>query len=149
MSGGRSTTPPWPTARITLSHSSTKRWISCATRASYTLKRVLSPLLHAALDNTLAMGDAALTGPVSRGDANTVASHLDTLTEHARELCSRCIWPRPDGPCSAIAAGRITPSSAQSRCSTCSRTDRKRTSQKSSSGRFASTPSRGSARSLA
>lgn len=40
---------------------------------------VLSPLLHAALDNTLAYGDAALTGPVARGDVATVRSHLDAL----------------------------------------------------------------------
>ena len=46
-------------------------------------ERVLSPLLHAALDNTLALGDAALTGPVSRGDAGTVAKHLDTLQQTA------------------------------------------------------------------
>ena len=43
--------------------------------------RVLSPLLHAALDNALARGDAALTGPVMRGDAVTVARHLDVLED--------------------------------------------------------------------
>jgi predicted short-subunit dehydrogenase-like oxidoreductase (DUF2520 family) len=41
--------------------------------------RVLGPLARAALDNALALGDAALTGPVSRGDAGTVAAHLATL----------------------------------------------------------------------
>ena len=30
--------------------------------------RLLAPLLGAALDNVLRLGDAALTGPVSRGD---------------------------------------------------------------------------------
>jgi predicted short-subunit dehydrogenase-like oxidoreductase (DUF2520 family) len=40
---------------------------------------VLRPLLHAALDNALRLGDAALTGPVSRGDAGTVARHLDRM----------------------------------------------------------------------
>ena len=35
--------------------------------------RVLGPLLDAALDNALRTGDAALTGPVSRGDAGTVS----------------------------------------------------------------------------
>ena len=34
---------------------------------------MLAPLLRAALDNALRLGDAALTGPVSRGDAGTVA----------------------------------------------------------------------------
>ncbi len=41
--------------------------------------RVLGALLRAALDNTLRHGDAALTGPVSRGDAGTIAKHVDTL----------------------------------------------------------------------
>jgi predicted short-subunit dehydrogenase-like oxidoreductase (DUF2520 family) len=42
-------------------------------------ERVLRPLLTAALENALAAGDAALTGPVSRGDAGTVARHLAAL----------------------------------------------------------------------
>ena len=42
-------------------------------------ERVLAPLLRAALDNALRLGDAALTGPVSRGDAGTIAAHLDRL----------------------------------------------------------------------
>lgn len=41
--------------------------------------RVLSPLVSAALDNALRLGDSALTGPVSRGDVDTVASHLVNL----------------------------------------------------------------------
>jgi predicted short-subunit dehydrogenase-like oxidoreductase (DUF2520 family) len=41
--------------------------------------RMLGPLLGAALDNALRRGDAALTGPVARGDAGTVAAHLDVL----------------------------------------------------------------------
>jgi len=40
---------------------------------------VLRPLLTAALDNTLAYGDAALTGPVARGDTRTVRAHLGAL----------------------------------------------------------------------
>lgn len=43
----------------------------------------LRPLLTAALDNALASGDAALTGPIVRGDVNTVAAHLADLAEHA------------------------------------------------------------------
>jgi predicted short-subunit dehydrogenase-like oxidoreductase (DUF2520 family) len=42
--------------------------------------RLLGPLLGAALDNALRRGDAALTGPVARGDAGTVRAHLETLT---------------------------------------------------------------------
>ena len=41
--------------------------------------RVLRPLLQAALDGVLAHGDEALTGPVARGDAGTVATHLRVL----------------------------------------------------------------------
>jgi len=41
--------------------------------------RMLGPLLGAALDNALRSGDAALTGPVARGDAGTVAAHLRVL----------------------------------------------------------------------
>lgn len=40
---------------------------------------VLRPLLTAALDGALASGMDALTGPVARGDADTVFTHLDAL----------------------------------------------------------------------
>jgi predicted short-subunit dehydrogenase-like oxidoreductase (DUF2520 family) len=36
----------------------------------------LRPLLTAALDNVLSYGDAALTGPIFRGDVETVRAHL-------------------------------------------------------------------------
>ncbi|MER5815140.1 Rossmann-like and DUF2520 domain-containing protein [Streptomyces californicus] len=45
--------------------------------------RMLGPLLGAALDNALRSGDAALTGPVARGDAGTVAAHIGELRAHA------------------------------------------------------------------
>ncbi|WP_258534430.1 Rossmann-like and DUF2520 domain-containing protein [Streptomyces sp. PT12] len=45
--------------------------------------RMLGPLLGAALDNALRSGDAALTGPVARGDAGTVAAHVAELRAHA------------------------------------------------------------------
>ena len=41
--------------------------------------RVLAPLLTAALENALRSGDDALTGPVARGDAETVRAHLQAL----------------------------------------------------------------------
>ncbi|HEX5534954.1 MAG TPA: DUF2520 domain-containing protein [Actinomycetales bacterium] len=41
--------------------------------------RLLRPLLEAALDNALQRGDDALTGPVARGDAGTVAAHRDVI----------------------------------------------------------------------
>jgi predicted short-subunit dehydrogenase-like oxidoreductase (DUF2520 family) len=47
--------------------------------------RMLGPLLSAALDNALRLGDAALTGPVARGDAETVAGHVQALRAYAPE----------------------------------------------------------------
>jgi len=41
----------------------------------------LRPLLEAALDNALDYGDAALTGPVVRGDRETIDAHLDALAD--------------------------------------------------------------------
>jgi predicted short-subunit dehydrogenase-like oxidoreductase (DUF2520 family) len=41
--------------------------------------RLLGPLLFASLDNALRFGDAGLTGPVARGDAETVAAHVIAL----------------------------------------------------------------------
>lgn len=46
-------------------------------------ERMLGPLLSAALDNTLRLGDNALTGPIVRGDTGTVAEHLAALTAKA------------------------------------------------------------------
>lgn len=42
-------------------------------------RQLLTPLVHAAVENTLAAGGAALTGPVSRGDVSTVREHLAEL----------------------------------------------------------------------
>lgn len=39
----------------------------------------LRPLLTAALDNALDLGDAALTGPIVRGDVETVRAHLEVM----------------------------------------------------------------------
>lgn len=47
--------------------------------------RLLAPLLRASLDNALASGDSALTGPVARGDAGTVATHREILDSYGRE----------------------------------------------------------------
>jgi predicted short-subunit dehydrogenase-like oxidoreductase (DUF2520 family) len=42
-------------------------------------ERIIGPLARAALENTLQRGQAALTGPVARGDAAAVAAHLAAL----------------------------------------------------------------------
>lgn len=49
-------------------------------------ERLLGPLLEAALDNALRHGDRALTGPVARGDLDTVRLHLRVLAESAPAL---------------------------------------------------------------
>jgi predicted short-subunit dehydrogenase-like oxidoreductase (DUF2520 family) len=48
--------------------------------------RLLGPLVRAALDNTLRMRDAALTGPVARGDVGTVAMHAARSAAHSPDL---------------------------------------------------------------
>jgi predicted short-subunit dehydrogenase-like oxidoreductase (DUF2520 family) len=49
-------------------------------------ERVIGPLARAALENALRRGQAALTGPVARGDAAAVAGHLQALAEVDPEL---------------------------------------------------------------
>lgn len=49
-------------------------------------ERVVAPLARASLENALQRGQAALTGPVARGDAAAVLAHLDALTEVDRDL---------------------------------------------------------------
>jgi predicted short-subunit dehydrogenase-like oxidoreductase (DUF2520 family) len=48
--------------------------------------RLAAPLLSASLDNVLRLGDAALTGPVVRGDARTVAAHVAILSREAPDV---------------------------------------------------------------
>jgi predicted short-subunit dehydrogenase-like oxidoreductase (DUF2520 family) len=76
-------------------------------------EQVLSPLLHVSLDNALAMSDAALTGPVSRGDAGTVAKHLDTLAEVAPDSVPSYLALARRTADRAIAAGRLSPADAE------------------------------------
>ncbi|MBB4929257.1 putative short-subunit dehydrogenase-like oxidoreductase (DUF2520 family) [Lipingzhangella halophila] len=47
--------------------------------------RLLGPLLGAALDNALRLGIDGLSGPVLRGDAETVAGHIAKLRAHSPE----------------------------------------------------------------
>jgi predicted short-subunit dehydrogenase-like oxidoreductase (DUF2520 family) len=49
-------------------------------------ERIIGPLARAALENTLQRGQAALTGPVARGDAAAVAGHLAALNRVGPEL---------------------------------------------------------------
>lgn len=47
--------------------------------------RYLTPLVRASLENALSSGEAALTGPVARGDINTVETHRAVLAGYAEE----------------------------------------------------------------
>jgi predicted short-subunit dehydrogenase-like oxidoreductase (DUF2520 family) len=49
-------------------------------------ERIIGPLARASLENALQRGQAALTGPVARGDAAAVARHLNALAEVNPEL---------------------------------------------------------------
>src|SRR3954466_1316164 len=71
--------------------------------------QVLDPLLHAALDNALRLGDAALTGPVSRGDAGTVARRLRSLPAESVPVYLALARRTADR---AVAAGRLSPTEA-------------------------------------
>ncbi|MFC6088051.1 Rossmann-like and DUF2520 domain-containing protein [Saccharothrix lopnurensis] len=73
-------------------------------------ERVLGPLLSAALDNVLRHGDRALTGPVARGDAGTVAKHLEVLGEHDALPAYRVLARRTAAR--AQAAGLLKPGPA-------------------------------------
>lgn len=49
-------------------------------------ERVIAPLARASLENALQRGQAALTGPVARGDAPAISAHLRALAEVDPEL---------------------------------------------------------------
>jgi predicted short-subunit dehydrogenase-like oxidoreductase (DUF2520 family) len=68
-------------------------------------ERVLRPLLEAALDNALRLGDNALTGPVSRGDAGTIARHVEALHDTGSLPAYLALARRTADR--AIAAGRL------------------------------------------
>jgi predicted short-subunit dehydrogenase-like oxidoreductase (DUF2520 family) len=70
-------------------------------------ERVLGPLLHASLANTLALGDAALTGPIARGDAGTVAKHVATIGATAPDSLPVYLALARRTADRAIASGRL------------------------------------------
>jgi predicted short-subunit dehydrogenase-like oxidoreductase (DUF2520 family) len=74
--------------------------------------RLLAPLLSAALDNALRLGDGALTGPVSRGDVATVRSHLATLAQDAPETVAAYVAMARRTAERAAASGRLSPEQA-------------------------------------
>ncbi|WP_432050060.1 Rossmann-like and DUF2520 domain-containing protein [Verrucosispora sp. NA02020] len=77
-------------------------------------EKVLAPLLRAALENALRLGDDALTGPVSRGDAGTVERHLAALAATAPEAVGAYLALARRTADRAVAAGRLRPVDAES-----------------------------------
>jgi predicted short-subunit dehydrogenase-like oxidoreductase (DUF2520 family) len=75
--------------------------------------RLLGPLLSAALDNALRLGDAALTGPVARGDADTVASHIAAISVAAPEALPAYLALARLTADRALAAGTLAAADAQ------------------------------------
>ncbi|NHC25010.1 DUF2520 domain-containing protein [Nocardioides sp. IC4_145] len=69
----------------------------------------LRPLLTAALDNALAHGDAALTGPIVRGDAGTVEAHLDDLLANAPQTLPSYVAMARATLDRAVTDGRLLP----------------------------------------
>jgi predicted short-subunit dehydrogenase-like oxidoreductase (DUF2520 family) len=75
--------------------------------------RTLAPLLSAALDNVLRQGDAALTGPVARGDAGTVARHVAAIEAVAPEAVAAYVALARRTATRALASGRLRAADAE------------------------------------
>lgn len=75
--------------------------------------RLLGPLLGAALDNALRSGDAALTGPVARGDAGTVAAHVAELRRRAPQAVPGYLAMARTTADRALAHGLLKPEFAE------------------------------------
>lgn len=75
--------------------------------------RLAAPLLSAALDNALRHGDAALTGPVARGDAGTVAAHVEAIGAVSPEARAAYVALARMTADRALAAGTLRASAAE------------------------------------
>ncbi|MGZ4472968.1 MAG: Rossmann-like and DUF2520 domain-containing protein [Nocardioidaceae bacterium] len=69
----------------------------------------LRPLLTAALDNALAYGDAALTGPIVRGDVETVRAHLRDIAREAPDTVESYVAMARATANRAVSDGRLLP----------------------------------------
>ena len=76
-------------------------------------ERLLAPLLGASLDNALRSGDAALTGPVARGDAGTVAAHVAVLRKVSPDTAAAYVAMARLTADRALAAGLLKPEAAE------------------------------------
>lgn len=75
--------------------------------------RMLGPLLGAALDNALRLGIDGLSGPVLRGDAETVAGHIAELRAHSPESVASYVALARLTADRALAAGLLKPQDAE------------------------------------
>lgn len=75
--------------------------------------RILEPLLAASLSNALRLGDAALGGPVSRGDAETVASHVELLESEAPDMRATYVAMARATAQRAVLSGRLSAAAAE------------------------------------
>jgi predicted short-subunit dehydrogenase-like oxidoreductase (DUF2520 family) len=73
--------------------------------------RLLGPLVQASVDNVLRTGDAALTGPVSRGDAGTLAAHVEVLADSPVQAAYLAMARRTADR--ALASGRLSPEAGE------------------------------------
>jgi predicted short-subunit dehydrogenase-like oxidoreductase (DUF2520 family) len=69
----------------------------------------LRPLLTAALDNALTYGDAALTGPIVRGDVETVRAHLADIATSAPATLEAYVAMARATANRAVLDGRLLP----------------------------------------
>ena len=69
----------------------------------------LRPLLTAALDNALSYGSAALTGPIVRGDVETVRAHLEDIAVSAPETLESYVAMARATANRAVLDGRLLP----------------------------------------
>jgi predicted short-subunit dehydrogenase-like oxidoreductase (DUF2520 family) len=69
----------------------------------------LRPLLTAALDNALGQGDAALTGPIVRGDVGTVRAHLEDIRANAPQTLASYVALARATLDRAVTDGRVLP----------------------------------------
>lgn len=69
----------------------------------------LRPLLTAALDNALNQGDSALTGPIVRGDVNTVRAHLADIAVQAPQTLPAYVTLARDTLDRVVTDGRVLP----------------------------------------
>jgi predicted short-subunit dehydrogenase-like oxidoreductase (DUF2520 family) len=69
----------------------------------------LRPLLTAALDNALEQGDAALTGPIVRGDVGTVHAHLQDIKANAPQTLPSYVVLARATLGRAVTDGRVLP----------------------------------------